>query len=990
MRRAVYLLTLGFIGILAATTSFVSVRDRANVEEAAFRDAENVAGSLANYTRELVAGIDHALVGVANALHDRNLADPTEREPVFALLKARQGLQTDAIAFFVADASGTLRHSSRAETVEPVDVSAREFMIAAHARPAEGLVISAPYQGTVGHARGRQVVSLSRAIRSADGTLVGVVGAAVPTEKLGKVYGTVDVGPRGRVGLFRSDGTLLAASSPRGGDVSFPSAIAGKREVKDRGRFATTVGADSAPLLVAYRAVGEYPLLTNAGIDPEQALADWRIRALLLGGIALAGAGVAAAAAWVLLRVAARRQRDQEEQSRRLALIASASAELAQAASVDALLDLVAQTSRRLIGAHQCVVTLSIGPDLNQVIHAVSLGDKYATWRSYDEMPDGSGIYMEVCRTNQPMRMTQAELEAHPLWRGFGAAASRHPPMRGWLAVPLVARDGANLGIIQLSDRHAGDFTVDDQSICLQLAHITAVAVENLRTADWLRLSLAAEQEVRGEADRARTRMETILESISDAFYVLDRDFRFRYLNDRARQVLGADMIGRTVWEAFPLIEDTRLGEGIRRAMESDQSQAFEYHAPRSGAWFSFRIYPFEDGLSVYFRDVTEQREAEERLQQAMKMEAVGRLTGGIAHDFNNLLTVMLGLGDAMMEQGITDPSMRQNIETIVRAAERAAQLTNSLLAFSRRQPLEPKPTDVAELLRRMERLLRRAIGETVAMEVVTLGGLWRAMVDPGQLELAILNLAINARDAMPQGGRLTVEASNVRLDADYVAHNAEAIAGHFVLVAVSDEGEGMAADVLARATEPYFTTKGVGKGSGLGLSMVYGFARQTGGHMKIYSEVGVGTTVKLYLPRAPATEAVAGDVAAPELHPGSERILVVEDSEDVRAFTEMVLTNLGYDVTIADSGPQAMAILDAGQSFDLLLTDVVLPGGMNGREVAEAVAARQPGIRVLYTSGYTEDAMLHHGRVEPGVHLLQKPFRRADLARMVRQVLAG
>ncbi|MBX6324008.1 MAG: PAS domain S-box protein, partial [Rhodospirillaceae bacterium] len=390
-------------------------------------------------------------------------------------------------------------------------------------------------------------------------------------------------------------------------------------------------------------------------------------------------------------------------------------------------------------------------------------------------------------------------------------------------------------------------------------------------------------------------------------------------------------------------------------------------------------------------RDLTDRRATEEQLRQAQKMEAVGELTGGLAHDFNNLLTVVLGNAELLAEGLADHPRLRQFAETTRDAAQRGAELTRRLLAFSRRQTLQPVVLDLNKLVLDVEKLLRRTLGEHIDIETVMHAGLWKVHVDPGQLEAALVNLALNARDAMPEGGKLTIETANARLDDSYAAAHAEVTPGQYVVTTVTDTGTGMPAEVRDRAFEPFFTTKDVGKGTGLGLSMVYGFVKQSGGHVKIYSEMGQGTAVKIYLPRAQLPHPEPGPAPAPasERTPtGSEHILVVEDDFLVRGYVTEQLRALGYAVDEAPDGPTALRLLPSLGHVDLLLTDVVMPGGMNGRQLAERAQAQQPGLRVLYTSGYTENAIIHHGRLDPGVHLLTKPFRKVELARKVRAVL--
>ncbi len=394
-------------------------------------------------------------------------------------------------------------------------------------------------------------------------------------------------------------------------------------------------------------------------------------------------------------------------------------------------------------------------------------------------------------------------------------------------------------------------------------------------------------------------------------------------------------------------------------------------------------------------RAIEEREQAEEALRQSQTMEAVGQLTGGIAHDFNNLLTVVVGNIDmATRALGTSDGDarVRRALDGAQKGAQRASALTQRLLAFSRRQPLDPKPVEAGKLVLGMSDLLNRALGETVKLDIVTSPSLWRTEIDPNQLESALINLAVNARDAMPEGGQLTIELSNARLDEDYTVKHAEVAPGQYVMIAVTDTGSGMPRHLLEKVFEPFFTTKEVGKGTGLGLSMVYGFVKQSGGHVKIYSEEGQGTTVKLYLPRMAGAVSEAeedrptdGDV---ETSAQAEHILVVEDDEDVRSYTVDCLRELGYRVSEAPDGPTALALVEKlATQPDLLFTDVVMPE-MSGQELATRLRERQSGLRVLYTSGYTRDAIVHGGRLDAGVEMIAKPFTYTALAQKLRDVL--
>jgi PAS domain S-box-containing protein len=386
-----------------------------------------------------------------------------------------------------------------------------------------------------------------------------------------------------------------------------------------------------------------------------------------------------------------------------------------------------------------------------------------------------------------------------------------------------------------------------------------------------------------------------------------------------------------------------------------------------------------------------ELQEKEQALRQSQKMEAVGQLTGGIAHDFNNLLQVILGNLESLQRHLPQDSGRLQRAANqAMNGARRAAALTQRLLAFSRRQPLDPRPIDVNTLVQGVSELMHRSLGETVAIETVLGAGVWRVEVDPNELEAALLNLGVNARDAMPEGGRLTIETANTHIDQAYAATHAEVLTGQYVAICISDTGVGMAAATVNQAFEPFFTTKPVGKGTGLGLSQVYGFVKQSGGHVKIYSEIGQGTTVKLYLPRLLVEPIVAESAnhTLPAEGSTEETILVLEDDDDVRASSVESLREIGYRVIEAHDGPSALRLLERQMRVDLLFSDVVLPGGLTGAEVAAQARAMRPGLKILFTTGYARNAIIHHGRLDKGVHLITKPFSLNDLAAKVRDVL--
>jgi len=388
-------------------------------------------------------------------------------------------------------------------------------------------------------------------------------------------------------------------------------------------------------------------------------------------------------------------------------------------------------------------------------------------------------------------------------------------------------------------------------------------------------------------------------------------------------------------------------------------------------------------------RLLDEKSAADVQLRQAQKMEAVGQLTGGVAHDLNNILTVITGTIEILAEAVAGQPELVAIAKMIEEAAARGGDLTQRLLAFARKQPLQPCEVDVNALVMEAAKLLRPTLGEHIETHMKLAGDAWPALIDPSQLTNAILNLSLNARDAMPEGGKLIIETGNVVLDDAYVSMNSDVVAGDYVMVAVTDTGHGIPAAILNKVFEPFFTTKDVDKGTGLGLSMVYGFVKQSNGHIKIYSEEGHGTTIRIYLPRAAGVADPAVADSPPVHEGGRETILVVEDDTLVRTFVVSQIQSLGYLTLAAVNAAEAMAVIDGPQAIDLLFTDMIMPGSMNGRQLAAAALKRRASLRILYTSGYSNEAIIHHGQLEAGVLLLAKPYRKSDLARMIRTALA-
>lgn len=495
-----------------------------------------------------------------------------------------------------------------------------------------------------------------------------------------------------------------------------------------------------------------------------------------------------------------------------------------------------------------------------------------------------------------------------------------------------------------------------------------------------------------------------ILETALDAAIVMDTAGNVVDWNDRASAIFGwtrQETVGRCLAELIipPGLRDAHA-RGVQRFLETGKDQVLGRRIEMSGLRKSGEEFPAELSISRvldkdrtlfvgFVRDLGERKRAEEQLRRSQRMEAVGQLTGGVAHEFNNILMVILANVEAVLEGEGMAADVTQRMEGIAAATQRAANLTHQLLAFSRKQVLRPRPTNLNDLVKVTSELMRRTLGKHIEVKGMLADDLRFPTVDPAQLKLALVNICVNARDAMPGGGKLLIEARNVTLDRDDVARNPNATVGEYAMLSVTDTGSGMSPKVLERVYEPFFTTKEVGQGTGLGLSMVDGFIRQSNGHIEIESEVGRGTVVKLYLPVSTREAAMVTATARTSLPRGTERILVVEDDELVRAAVVHQLTTLGYAVTEAADGSAGLAALKTGQPYALLLTDVVMPGLVNGRRLAAEAVGLCPDLRVLFMSGY-EDQIANAGVLDPRVTMLNKPFRKADLAMAVRGVLDG
>jgi signal transduction histidine kinase/CheY-like chemotaxis protein len=587
--------------------------------------------------------------------------------------------------------------------------------------------------------------------------------------------------------------------------------------------------------------------------------------------------------------------------------------------------------------------------------------------------------------------------------------------IRSGIIVPLI-KDGRMVAGFYVHQAESRRWTDDEVVLARETAERTWEAVERARAEGALReINATLEQRV-VDAVAQRELWGTLLDSVTSLAAAVDTNYRLMAMNkayaDQMESRIGVrPQVGQSLLELLKVQREQLALSGSRwsRALAGEEFTLIEPTAPSVAdevRHYEITYTSLRDregnliGAFQYAQDVTERvrdqqrlSEAEESLRQAQKMEAVGQLTGGIAHDFNNLLTGIIGSLD-MMQRKITRGQqfdVNTYVSPAMAAAKRAAALTHRLLAFSRRQALDPRPVNANRLITGMEELLRRTVGEAIELEIVTHEHLWLTRCDQNQLENALLNLAINARDAMTEGGKLTIETSNAHLEDEHEATVRDVEPGHYIAICVSDTGVGMTPDIVSRAFDPFFTTKPIGQGTGLGLSMIYGFTRQSGGYVRIQSEVGHGTVVKLYLPRFQgAGESSHEPASEPSvLLPAAraEVVLVVEDEQVVRDLVVDLLTELGYRSLQAVDGPSGLAIVQSGVRIDLLITDVGLPG-FNGRQLADAACAQRPGLKVLFMTGYAHNAAVGHGLLAPGMEMISKPFALEALAMRIREMI--
>jgi PAS domain S-box-containing protein len=841
-------------------------------------------------------------------------------------------------ALLLVAPSGKLVGSSRNWPIPDTSETGREYFRVLSSDDSPSLFLSEPARSRL---TGVWTIYLARRLVSPNGDFIGIIVGLMELHHFEQFFGSISIGNDVAIALFRSDGILLArdphveaAIGKKGGEAALFQDTWSTPDGKDR--------------LASLQALTHYPVVASVSTTESAALAQWlREAKIIIGAGALAALSIGTFIVFI----------------------------------VHKLMRGIRRSGERLRGQK-----LQLDTALNNMLQGLLLCD------CEDRVVLCNKRYMEIYGVPADMvarGCTRRELIAHHFATGLLVGdPEQHTATvleRTTLQTPYTREvetaDGRTLSII--SSPMEGGFRVSTHE------------------------DVTDRRRVEQERDRSRDFLDRVIENIPVTVFVKDaRTLQYVLINRAGEKLWGVpreQLVGKTPHEIFDKETADTIVMHDREMLQTGQGLHVPEHSintPRNGVRLvtSDRICVRDPNGEVQYLigvtdDVTERKGVEEQLRQAQKMEAVGNLTGGVAHDFNNLLTLIIGNLDLLQLDVAGNQEAEQKIATILEASERGTDMTRLMLAFSRRQPLQSKSVDVNKLILSTTRLLNRTLGEDIAIALRPGADVEPALVDESQLETALLNIAINARDAMPEGGTLTIATRNAELDADYVAHHPGVAPGAYVQIEIADTGVGMPPAVVARVFEPFFTTKAAGKGTGLGLSMVYGFMKQSSGHVCVYSEVGQGTVFKLFLPfaqradsRAQPSVRVAEQTAR---HSGDAVILAVDDNPDVRATVVMQLQGLGYRVREADSAHAALEILDGADRIDLLFTDMIMPG-LNGKELATKARSRRPDLKVLFTSGFPGQSTGPETSFDDGDVLLSKPYRKRDLAKAVEEVLTA
>jgi PAS domain S-box-containing protein len=928
---AVYTLLTG--AVLAALLLYL--RDEA------ITSGEKVLAGFAELANDQTAGtlhdIEQALRTAEAILATARITGPADVEVIRSQFQSLFDNRPFLTSIQVIDGAGRIT-LGRTAVDTGRDVSDRDYFIRQRDHPESGLLWGKPI---VARSNGEWLVSATLPLRRADGAFDGLIIGTVPLAYFDDVW-KVDEELKGlAITLWRDDGVLLMRSpfdehvigSSTRGEALFSRIRAGQK----KGRFETVSRIDGVQRIVVFRRLDAFPsfILTFAQSTDQVLVAWWRAVWIVVGGWAAAAATIGGFAAWLAREWNARRAL---EERYRVLFDANPSAML-----------VYSRDTKRFLAVND-VATDQYGWSRDELL-AMTIDDFYLP----ADLPAVRALRQQI--------------------------------------VPGIGRF-----FPELRHRRKDGTIIDVET--------------NVRMIDFegqpAFLSIARDITTRQAAEKNLTQMEGqyrgLLEAAPDAMVVVDQAGEIVLVNAQAETQFGYrrdELLGQRVTNIIPEGFAERLVADATRSVSDALAQEIGTGIELSGRRKDGTAIPIEimlsplasaDGVllvTAAIRNISVRKAAEEQLRQSQKMESVGQLTGGIAHDFNNILFVILANTDALLEDKTFSPEVMESLGQIDKAVQRAADLTRQLLAFSRKQPLRPQQTDLNDLVIETSRLLTRSLGAQIEIDPVLADDLCVVSVDRSQFETALVNLCLNARDAMPGGGRLLIETKTVVLDEEYCIFHTGAVPGTYAMLSVTDAGAGIPAALLNKVFEPFFTTKEVGKGTGLGLSMVYGFIKQSNGHVSIYSEVGQGTSVKLFLPRSGgvAEDAILQDgTPAPA---GCERILVVEDEPQVRNNVVRQLRSLGYEVSEAPDGASGVSAFEAASlPFDLLLSDVVMPGPLNGKLLAAEVARRWPRTKIVFMSGFTEISSVRHERLDEGALLLSKPFRKIDLARMIRHTL--
>ncbi|MGP0090272.1 MAG: PAS-domain containing protein [Xanthobacteraceae bacterium] len=937
------------IAALSIGTAWFVLNTRARALADAERELSNVALVLTEEIDRSFQSLTLVQASVIDGMQSLGLRSSADFErqmsgrDVHLMLKHKISGLPHIGALALINADGRVFSSTRQWPMPDISAAGQSFFKTLKADRDREWILSEPVHNRT--ADGTWTIYLSRKFTAPNGDLLGIVSGGMELKYFEEFFSSITLGKSASISLFRDDGVLL---------VRYPQIDAAVGEpfteviepLKSRGHITLRLSGQLSgeDRIVAAQRVAHFPLLVVAGTSVPAVLADWRNQSRFLVG---AAALVDGAAAIIIFQIVTRLRRGRNESERRL-----------------------------------LEKTTQLDTALNNMSQGLALFGESARLVLYNRR------YVEM--------------------NGLSAAEIRP----GWTLLDVLQASQRAGNFLGSPPQHYSDvLAAIKRGEIYRAVRETAggrfvqVINQPLSGGGWVSTheDITERRSAEKERDRSREFLDLIIQNVPAVIIVKNADdLRYVLVNRAGERLWGmpkADLIGKTARELFPESTAATIAAHDRIVLQNRQ-KFFDEHMIQTAAGprivkatrLSIPLEGEPQFLLTVLEDVTERRQIERELQQAMKMEAVGRLTGGMAHDFNNLLLIIIGNLDLLQEEVAGNATAMEEVQAILQASLRGAELTRQMLAFSRRQPLQPKLVGINELVGNAARLLARTLGENIDISVHTTADLPSVLVDEAQLEAALVNIAINARDAMPTGGRLTIETKKMQFDADELV-SAEGLApGSYIVVVITDTGTGMPPDVLARIFEPFFTTKKPGEGTGLGLSMVYGFIKQSGGHVRAYSEVGRGTSFKLYLPQAAASAREAPIVRAQEVRKasGEEVILAVDDNPDVRRTVGNHLRDLGYQVVTAENAEKALQTIADPGKIDLLFTDVVMPGGMNGKQLALEARKQRPDLKVLFTSGFPGTSLSNNLDLDSGDALLCKPYRKHELAQRVREVLDG